>query len=315
MAEAVKCVYMLLGNDAFLRDAHRDEIVRIATGDADAQTCVATFDDTAELADVLDELRTLPFLAPRRVVILRDGDAFVSTHRQKLEQYLQSPVETATLVLMLSSERRSSRLYKLVHKSGCIKDCTAPERSIGTWLTRSAGKRGKKITHDAAELLAQRTEVDLARLDSEIEKLALYVGDGDTITAEHVCDLATVAGGAAAFALSNALTDGNASDALKALAGMIKRPGDEFAALGSIAWHLRRALRAQQFAAAGKRPEGVLNPKMPYRAKDAFLAMLKRRPLGVLQSDFRRLIRADLGMKSGLGATAALQELVVSLCS
>ena len=42
--------------------------------------------------------------------------------------------------------------------------------------------------------------------------------------------------------------------------------------------------------------------------------MLRRRPEAVLQEDFRRMIRADLGMKTGAATTAALQQLVMALC-
>ena len=118
-----------------------------------------------------------------------------------------------------------------------------------------------------------------------------------------------------AFALTNALTAGDARAALSALDGMLTARGEEFRTLGIIASYLRRALRGQQLAAEGSDPTGALNPRMPYRAKQGFMAMLARRNLETLQKDFRSLIRADLGMKSGLVAGAALQELVVDLCS
>ncbi len=95
---------------------------------------------------------------------------------------------------------------------------------------------------------------------------------------------------------------------------MLTARGEEFRTLGMIASHLRRVLRAGQLAACGADPAAALNPRMPYHAKQAFLAMLSRRPLRAVQEDFRRLIRADLGMKSGADAGAALQELVVGLC-
>ena len=59
-----KCVYVLYGSDAFLRDETRRALVQRIIGDADPQTAVTHFDAMAELAEVLDELRTLPFLAP-----------------------------------------------------------------------------------------------------------------------------------------------------------------------------------------------------------------------------------------------------------
>ena len=311
---AVKPVFVLHGDDAFLQDAYRKEIIACAIGQADRQTCVASFDQTAELADVLDELRTLPFLAPRRVVIITNAEAFVSAHRQALENYLQSPSATATLVLMVSSWPKNTRLYKLVAGIGRAFDCGAPQKGLAQWLTKSASKRGKLIARDAADLLLEWIGSDLSVLNGEVEKLSLFVGERETITAADVSAMVTASAGPAAFALTNALTVGDAAAALKALDGMLTARGEEFRTLGMIASHLRRMLRAQQLASRGADPAGALNPRMPYRAKQATLALLSRRDLNTLQEDFRRLIRADLGMKSGLDAAAALQQLIVGLC-
>ena len=313
--KTVKPVFVLHGDDAFLRDAYRQEIVANAIGQADRQTSVAVFDATAELADVLDELRTLPFLAPRRVVIINDAEAFVSAYRGQLEDYLRSPSKTATLVLLVSSWPKNTRLYKLVSNIGRTFDCGAPQKGLAHWLTKSASKRGKLIDRDAADLLLDWIGNDLGALSGEIEKLSLFVGQRETITAADVSATVTASAGPVAFALTNAMTAGDASGALKALDGMLTARGEEFRTLGIVASYLRRALRGQQLSAGGGDPTGALNPRMPYRAKQAFLAMLARRSLGALQEDFRSLIRADLGMKSGVEAAAALQELVVDLCS
>lgn len=310
-----KPVYVLYGGDSFILDARRKEITALVACGADPQLCVSSFEPPCELADVLDELRTVPFLAPRRLVIVRQADEFVSAHREALEKFLESPPASASLMLLVSSWPSNTRLAKLVHKIGEAFECAAPVGgNLLRWLTAAAGKRGKKIAPDAASLMVEWVGGDLAALDGEIEKLSLYAAASPTICLEDVCALVTASAGPAAFALTNAVTDGNPAAALKALAGMLHVRGDEFKTLGMIGWHLRRAMLAKENLDAGQSPREAL-PKMPYQQADAFLAMLKRRPLSAFQNDFRRLIRADLAMKSGTDPTAALQELVVALCS
>ena len=51
------------------------------------------------LADVLDELFTLPFFSRRRLVIVEEADTFVTKHRKDLEAYVQAPSTSGTLVL------------------------------------------------------------------------------------------------------------------------------------------------------------------------------------------------------------------------
>ena len=313
---STKSVYVLHGADAFLRDAYRKEIVDAAVAGADPQTCVTSFDATAELADVLDELRTLPFLAPHRVVIVRDADAFISANREALEQYLKSPSKTACLVLTVLAWPRTTRISKIVAKIGRLFECAAPKyQKLDQWTAKAAGKRGKKIDRQAVELLTEWIGEDLAALDSELEKLSLYVGRRERITADDVAAVVTATAGAAAFALTNALTAGDVRAALKALSGMATVRGEQFRTLGMIRWHLQKVLRGCQLAAGGGRPEAALSQKVPPAQRSAFLALIKRRSLEKVQADFRNLIRTDLAMKSGTPALAALQELVILLCS
>jgi len=313
--DAPKPIYVLHGDDAYLLDARRREIVDRVVGEADPQLCVSAFDGSAELADVLDELRTLPFLAPRRLAIVRDADAFVSAHRHALEKFLQSPPASATLLLIVTSWKSTTRLAKLVPKIGEAIDCSLSEKgNLGRWLAQHAAERGKRIAPDAAQLLVQWIGRNLAALDSEMEKVSLYVGDRADITAQDVSVIVTASAGPGAFDLTNAITDGNPQAALTALAGMLQTRGEEFRTLGMIGWHLRRATLAKEKLLAGESPGRAL-PRLPRAQARAFESMLRRRPLAAFREDFRRLIRADLAMKSGTSPAGAMRELVVGLCS
>ena len=318
MAKATfKPVYVLHGTDGYLRDIHRKAVIAAVVGEADPQLCVARFDSSAELADVLDELRTLPFLAPCRLVVVDGADEFVSAHRAALETYLGNPCGTSALLLNVTSWPANTRLVKLVAKIGQVFACSVPDKGdLGKWLSKAAAQRGKKIARDAADLLGQWIGKDLAALDSEIEKLSLYADDRETITAADVSALVTATAGPQAFDLTNAITAGDARAALEVLDGLLAVRGEEFRTLGLIGWHLRRALQVQQAIHAGAAPQQAVGKiRMPQHQRGAWLAFLQRRPLRALQNDFRRLLRADLAMKSGSTPKAALQELVVALCS
>jgi len=316
MASDAKSVYVLYGNDQFLLDAHRKEIVSRTIGDADPQLSLSQFDATADLADVLDTLRTLPFLAPQRVVIVRDADAFISANREALEEYLKTPSQTAVLVLMVSSWPKGSRLYKLVAKIGEAIECSMdPKASPARWLRQAAAQREKKLDPDAAELLIACKGNDLAALDGEVEKLSLYAGQRETITAEDVSALVISTAGVGAFDVTNAISAGNSAAALKALAGAITRRGEEFRVLGMIAWHLRKVLKVKRALEAGKSAQQACSSVRVFGNQREFAEMVRRRPMRRIEEDFRGMLRADLAMKTGAEANAALQKLVVELCS
>ncbi len=312
-----KPVYVLHGKDAFLQDAMRKDIVARLVADADPQLCVATFDADVSLADVLDELRTLPFLAPYKVVIVRDADAFIAGNREALEAYLEKPARTASLVLLVSSFPSNTRLYKAAKKVGEILECSiSGGAELRRWVVASGKRRGKTLASDAAELLTEWVGEDLGLLDSEIEKLSLYVGERETITGDDVSKLVVASAGPVAFALTNALTMQDARAALGALDDMLTVRGEELKVLGMLAWHLRKVAAAKRLSPGGKpSPDVWKQLRIPYHQQGAFAGLLRRRSLRKVNQDFRRLIAADLAIKSGADPVAAMQVLVVELCS
>ena len=284
-----KCVYVLRGQDAYLRQRARRRIVRRFTEDADPQLVVTSFDASAELSDVLDTLRTPPLLAPRRLVIIHEADRFVAAHSHPLETYLAQPAPSGSLMLVVDSWSAKTKLARLVLRIGEVIDCSSPKESeLPRWISAAADARGKRIAADAASLLGAWIGNDLARLDSEIEKLALYVGARGGISADDVDAVVVATAGPARYALNDAISAGNAGEALEAMSKMLTRRGEEFLVLGLIVWQFRR----EQTGAWGARG----------------------RPGRAFRRGFRQLLQADLSIKTGADPLTAMQVLVTKLC-
>lgn len=312
----VKPIYVLHGKDAHLRDEARRRVIAQAIGDADPQLCLTSFNAAAALVDVLDELRTLPFLAPHRVVIVREAESFVSANREALENYFDAPVATASLILEVGAWPSNTKLAKKLKTVGELIECASPEgpKLIG-WIRAAVEARGKTIAPNAAGLLAEWIGPDLTTLSSELDKVVTYIGDRPAVTVQDVTAIVTATAGPEAFAVTNAVTNGDAKSALQATAAALRTRGAEFALLGQIAWHIRRALQVAQDVAAGQNPTAAMKTARVFYGQREFQAMLRRRSLKKLQADVRRLLAADLGMKTGLAPLPAMQQLVIELCN
>jgi len=286
-----KPIYLLYGTDNLLRRRARGELVRRLLGDGDADLNVSVFDAEADLSDVLDTLRTVPFLSPRRVVVVEQADTFLAAHVEALQRYLLDPAPTGSLVLVVDSlPDRSPAVRKAVEslvRAGEAIDCSPDRLDPVRWAIDSANRRGKRLAREAARLLVECVGADLARLDSEIEKLSLFVGSRGEILPEDVGALVADTAGAARYALTNAIGRGRPEAALKALHRMLLRRGDEVRLLGLIGWHLRSSLSG-----------GNRVPSPPER----------------VEGDFRRVLAADLALKSGASPLATMQTLVIGLC-
>src|SRR5262249_890944 len=97
---AVKPIYALVGSEPFLQLQKLAEILAMLPSD----TQRADFDgEKAELASVLDDLRSFALFGGGKVVVVRNADEFISRYREQMEDYVANPSSSATLVLRLES--------------------------------------------------------------------------------------------------------------------------------------------------------------------------------------------------------------------
>src|SRR5437762_11089166 len=106
-------VYVLSGDEDFLKRLARERVVAAALGDADPAFAVADYaGDTLDFSTVRNELDSLPFLAPCRIVVVENADPFVTEHRPALEQYVTKPSAAGVLVLEVKTFPETTKLAK-----------------------------------------------------------------------------------------------------------------------------------------------------------------------------------------------------------
>ncbi|WP_435015931.1 DNA polymerase III subunit delta [Tundrisphaera sp. TA3] len=184
---ALKPIYALSGDDAYLRDESIKAIIRKAV-DGDDMAVARFAGEQAGLAAVLDEVRTLPFLAKCRVAVVDNADPFVTAHRKELESYAEKPATSGVLILSAKTWPGSTRLAKLVDKVGASIECKTPkEAELPAWLVQHAKAHvGVRLDNDAAQLLVDLVGPEIGLLAMEVEKLAVYVGERASIGRQDV---------------------------------------------------------------------------------------------------------------------------------
>ena len=90
----VRAVYAVVGQDRFLRQEVLDAILRDLAGEMDTLGPMRVDGAEAQLAEVLDEVRTMSLLGARRVAIVDSADPFITANRQALERYCAAPSES-----------------------------------------------------------------------------------------------------------------------------------------------------------------------------------------------------------------------------
>jgi len=247
------------------------------------------------VAGIIDTVRTLPMMAPRRVVVVMQAETLLAPKREseaasrameQLEALLKNPEPTATLVLVATAVDKRSKIFKLLQKQATIVECGVLESAADAerWVQTRVAAAGAAIDPAAARLVAQRAGIDVKRLRADVERLLLYALGQKQITLE---DVRAVTGPAALqddWAMTNAIEAGQAGEALRQLALILDAGAPAEKVLGQLGW--------------------VVRAKFPALAP------------AEVQPAVEALFRTDLDLKRSAGDSRILLErLVVELCA
>lgn len=309
--------YVVAGSDAYLRTEALAELKNRLAQDLDPTSgaLVEYRGEEAELAAVLDDARTPALLAPRRVVVVRDADPFVSLHREALERYLDNPSDCGVLVLDCKVFQASTRLYKrLANDGGLVLAAPPDRRELPRWAVRRAAAYQRVLSHDAARELIELTGTELGRIDAELSKLATFVGDRPRI---EVSDVQAIAGEHRlhkVFAVTNALARRDLPQALKDWDRTLASDrAAAFKAIGGLASGVRMLTVGKRQLAAGLSIAEIKQRGRFFFSLDELAAQLKSFRLDDLEQMLVRLLRIDVASKSGgLDVPTAVQRFVAS---
>lgn len=315
-----KLIYVIAGKGESLVNARCRELLdellepsQRATGLFDAEAA------SVLVSEVLDELRTAPFLTDKRVVLVRRADDFISQNRPLLEKYFDKPCSAGRLILTVNNWDSRTKLSKKLPRVGKLISVSPPtRRELPQRLVKYANDAyDKKLSRDAAELLIELTGDELMRLYSEIDKLALFADTKKVITPKHIGSLIGHNRIFGAFAVIDAVIAGNPARATERLRGMFAQDkSTEFTVVGAFAYHFRRMFNAKVLLNKGVRSGEVAERFRIWSHKDRFFAHLRQMNLKQIGEYLQQLAETDYAIKIGrTKAKVAMEQLVLKLAA
>jgi DNA polymerase-3 subunit delta len=313
-------IYIIAGKEDSLVNAHAAELLdkllepsQRVTGFFDADSASAT------ASEVLDELRTAPFLTDKRVVFIRAADGFISDNRELLEKYFDNPCPTGRLVLTVKTWDSRTKLAKKLPKVGKLINIAQPKSyELPQHLIRYASDaHEKKLDRNAAELLVELTGDELTRLYSEVDKLALFAGGEKLITTKHIESLIGHTRIFGAFAVIDAVIARNAGQAVGRLRAMFAEDkSTEYTVVGAFAYQLRRMFNAKAMLAKGAQRGEIIKRCQIWSNKESFFSLIRQMSLEQIGGYLQRLAETDYAIKTGrTKATVAMEQFLLELCS
>ncbi len=321
--QPVRPAYAVFGDEEHSKGEAILAIRAKAIEDGDPAMCYAEFDGaSASLRDVLDELRTLPFLSKRRVVLVENADKLVEAGKDHLNRFLESPPESGTLILSLAKLDARTRLAKTLLNWGAAVECKRLyENQVPGWIMQRVRARGKSMDTPTARLLAELAGTDLGMLAAHIEKLVTYVGDRPRITADDVEAMTITDRTRTVFELTECIGRRDARKALTVLGQFMQTDGEAIYIVTMLAWQLRRLWKTRRVLSEIRRTgrDAEQQVARAVGVKPFFARDLIRQASAFDEADLaghhRRLLEADLKLKSMPDdPKTVLETLILTLC-
>ena len=317
-------IYVVYGKDRRRGIDALQELTEKLLADADPQLALSTFDGpNAQLQQVLSDLRTLPFLSPFRIVVVKDADPFITEYRKELELYLDDPSKTGILLMFAESFPSNTRLAKRTKQIGSAIACEPIKyRELPNYLIDYAAKRYRlNLTPEAASLLIELAGEDSSLLICEIDKLSAFLTPTPTTNTTDIspADVESLVGHNRRFNVFNvidAITGADVPSALSRLDQMLAQDREaEYSAVGAFAWHFRRLYKARVMTEHRQSPGEIIKQLRIWSQTDQFIRQIRQLTLKEIASALVKLRDVDLASKSGAGSVkVGLEKFIVQFC-
>lgn len=320
MSPPERGAFLVEGDDPTLvSEAVRGLVGELLDG-ADRTLALEDFSgDEIELSAVVDACRTAPFLADRRVVVVRDVGRFGTEELAPLLAYLEDPVETTALVLAAGGGRLAPKLVAAVKARGHIRS-TAVGRDTRAWVHERLRHSGLRVDAGAEARIEAHLGSDLSRLPGLVDVLVSAHGAGARLGVDDVTPYLGEAGGVAPWDLTDAIDAGASDRALGALHRLLgagqRHP---LVVLSVLARHFGNLLAVDSPSItteqAAAEALGIAKGRSTFPAKKALTSLRRYGSPGVARA-LGLLADAEVDLKGAtdLPGELVLEVLVARLC-
>ena len=317
-------IFFLHGNDEFainrkIKDFESDFSDPTTAGMNTARLEARTMTEN----DLNNAVNAMPFLAPKRLVIISNPSAKFNNPatRKKFEEFLSNAPDTAKLViheLMEPKEVEKHWLVKWATKSTALVKLQTfflpKQRDMAGWIMNEVKNQSGQIEPAAAAKLAEMVGVDTRQAGMEIAKLLAYVNWGRPVRGSDVEAVCIVTSQQSVFEFVDALSQGNGKSAQKLLHRLLENE-DPFSLWGMVVRQFRLLIQAREILDGRGNKDDVARALgvHPFVAEKT-TGQAGRFSMEALEGIYHRLLKIDEQVKtSQVTLDLALDTLVVEL--
>jgi DNA polymerase-3 subunit delta len=212
-----KTVYWLEGEEDFFIDQVLDYAEsNILTEDEAAFNRTIVYGRDTDWATVMNACRRYPMFAERQVVIVKEAQAMKDI--DKLEPYIEQPLSSTLLFIGYKGKKvdgRTKLAKTLKSKSEMLTTRKLYDNELPEWVQSLGREKGFTLTNKALYLLIDHIGNDLSRINNEIDKIAINLGDRKNITEDDIEQFVGISKEYNVFELQDALAKRDLAKAIR----------------------------------------------------------------------------------------------------
>lgn len=306
-------VYVLIGQETFLRDLAAKTIADLALEDAQLREFneVQHSLNESSIGRAVSDAEQLPMMAARRVVTVSNFLISSSGKKENLKdedeeilvRYLENPSDRSVLILLPDEFDKRRKISKvLAEKAFVVEFNELVEPELTKWVKSKFAENGAEAEPTAVALLIDLIGSNLRRLSNEISKLSVAALPDKLVTKDLVSSLVASSREMENFELTNRLMEKNARKTIEILSKILDDGAEPLMLLGLIANNYRQLALAKELVIQGKNPGEIRNEfRLPNDAYNVMIAAARRTDRDKVTQLLKRIADTDLAIKTSRG--------------
>jgi len=268
-ATATANLYLVCGSEEYLVKENARRLVKSLAPKGGGEFAVEIVDGTVTRADeavkavyrVLEAVNTLGFFSSEKLIWLKDANFFgtdktsaaavVTEVAAELAAVLKKGLPAGVKLIVSAAEMDKRRAFYLAcDKLGevAVFDAIVPgkdrdwEDKVSDFITAHARALGKSVSRPAVAQLIELNGANLRQIETELEKIAAYVGDRAAIEPADVRAVGSASREAIAWDLNDAVGQRDLGKALRLLDRLLFQGEEVIGLLFAVASRVRQLL-------------------------------------------------------------------------
>ncbi|RKQ19178.1 DNA polymerase III subunit delta [Ureibacillus endophyticus] len=314
-------VYCIYGEESYFVDETVKRIKNALSTTEEVETSI--FDLEESPVDLMmDEADTFPFFSERKLVIAKNASFLKAAEKGKekiehdlkrLENWLNHPSDFSITILIAPYEKLDERkkITKLMKEKSVMLHAETPkENDLAVWIRTEVSRFNKNIYDEAVDKLVEMVGANMLQLQTEIEKICLYLGEESYITVDIVENLVAKTLEHDAFKMLNAYLSRQNAEAVQIYHDLLRQKEEPIMLVGLLSSNIRTMNNVYYLQKKGYHPTQISKQLKihPYRVK-LMLENRNRPSEERLLKALHNLAEIDLKLKSTGGNRERLLEM------